>query len=211
MQSTFLLYNVYKFILVVRVIKRHFALFVHWLNLEYALSYFALFGIEECFNINVAKLSPIYQTLQKTVHPDKFAHASAQEQLIAVQKSAEINDAYQTLKQPIKRAEYLLVLREFDMPSEQASFQDTQFLMQQMELREMLEDIQHASDIDAAVFNANETLDTEYEKLALSMEKSLNNNSNEGNLLASNDLRKLKFFEKLRIELDLLEDQLFDD
>lgn len=175
------------------------------------MNYFALFGIEECFNINVAQLSPIYQTLQKTVHPDKFAHAPAQEQLIAVQKSAEINDAYQTLKQPLKRAEYLLLLREFDMPSEQSSFQDTQFLMQQMELREMLEDIKHANDIDAAIFDANEALDTEYEKLALSMEKALNDNNDEGNLLASNNLRKLKFFEKLRIELDQLEDQLFDD
>ena len=175
------------------------------------MNYFALFGIEECFEVDIAKLSPVYQMLQKTVHPDKFAHASAQEQLIAVQKSAEINDAYQTLKQPIKRAEYLLRLREFDMPSEQASFQDTQFLMQQMELREMLEDIRSASDIDAAIFNANEILDTEYQKLSLEMQKSLNENTNEANLAASNHLRKLKFFQKLHIELDQLEDQLFDD
>ncbi len=92
------------------------------------MNYFALFGIEESFDVDTAKLSEIYQTLQKKVHPDKFAHASSQEQLLAVQKSAQINDAYQTLKQPLKRAEYLLnSYGRIDMPSEQASFQDNFF------------------------------------------------------------------------------------
>lgn len=175
------------------------------------MNYFALFGIEESFDVDTAKLSEIYQTLQKKVHPDKFAHASSQEQLLAVQKSAQINDAYQTLKQPLKRADYMLTLREVDMPSEQASFQDNFFLMRQMELREMLEDIKHASDIDAAIFAANEALDVEYDSLTTKMRQQLHDNTPESNLAASENLRKLKFYQKLHIELDRLEEQLFDD
>ena len=63
------------------------------------MNYFQLFGIEVSFDVDLNQLSQSYQTLQKAVHPDKFAHASSQEQLLAVQKSAEINDAYQTLTQ----------------------------------------------------------------------------------------------------------------
>lgn len=175
------------------------------------MNYFALFGIEESFDVDTDKLSEIYQALQKKVHPDKFAHASSQEQLLAVQKSAQINDAYQTLKQPLKRADYMLTLREVDMPSEQASFQDNLFLMRQMELREMLEDIKHASDVDAAIFAANEELDVEYDSLTTKMRQQLHDNTPESNLAASENLRKLKFYQKLHIELDRLEEQLFDD
>lgn len=175
------------------------------------MNYFKLFGIQESFHLDIAQLADVYQTLQKNVHPDKFAHAPAQEQLLAVQKSAQINDAYQTLKQPLTRAEYILTLREVDMPSEQASFQDTQFLMRQMELREMLEDVQHASDVDAAIFSANKELDVESASLMSLMKQQLDENTAEANLSASENLRKLKFYQKLHIELDRLEDQLFED
>lgn len=175
------------------------------------MNYFELFGIAPLFEVNTQHLAEVYQTLQKTVHPDKFAHASAQAQLIAVQKSALINDAYQTLKQPLKRAEYILTLRQLAMPSEQASFQDNMFLMRQMELREMLEEIKHASDVEGAIFSANEELDVEYQRLLMLMQQQLNDNSAESNLAASENLRKLKFYQKLHVELDRIEDQLFDD
>ena len=74
------------------------------------MNYFQLFGLETQFTIDLAKLSTLYQTLQKKVHPDRFANASSQDQLLAVKKSTLINDAYQTLKNPLKRAQYLLCL-----------------------------------------------------------------------------------------------------
>jgi len=175
------------------------------------LNYFQLFGLAANFTVDTVKLSELYQSLQKTVHPDRFAHASSQEQMIAVQKSAMINDAYQTLKEPIKRADYMLKLRGTPMPSEQASFSDNQFLMRQMELREMLEDVKHARDIDAAIVDANQVLDNEFSVLYKTMQDQLDENSDEANQLASQDLRKLKFYQKLHIELDRLEDLLFED
>jgi len=122
------------------------------------VNYFQLFGIEITFDVDLNRLSQTYQNLQKAVHPDRFAHASSQEQLLAVQKSAEINDAYQVLKQPLQRAEYILTLRGVDMPNEQQSFSDTTFLMQQMELREMLGEVKFADNVDTALNNAQQVL-----------------------------------------------------
>jgi len=175
------------------------------------LNYFQLFNIEATFDIDLQNLSSSYQTLQKAVHPDKFAHASEQEQRIAVQKSAHINDAYQTLKNPLQRAEYILVQRGVDMPNEQNTFGDTGFLMRQMELREMLEEIRFSSDIDAALFEAQQVLSTEYQRLSSSMQVQISENSAASNDAACDNLRKLKFYQKLNIEVDRLEDSLFED
>lgn len=175
------------------------------------MNYFELFGIETSFDIDLQALSSSYQSLQKTVHPDKFAHGSEQEQRIAVQKSAHINDAYQTLKNPLQRAEYILVLRGVDMPNEQHTFGDTGFLMRQMELREMLEDVPSASDVDAALFDVQQELSSEYLDLSQLMRSQISENTAASNTAACDNLRKLKFYQKLSIEVDRLEDSLFDD
>lgn len=175
------------------------------------MNYFQLFNIEASFDVDLKQLSQAYQTLQKAVHPDRFAHASSQDQLLAVQKSAEINDGYQTLKQPLKRAEYLLVLRGVDMPNEQQSFSDTTFLMQQMELREMLGEVKFADDVDAALNKAQQVLTQEYQQLLDLMREQIIANLPASNALACDNLRKLKFYQKLNIEIDRLEESLFDD
>jgi len=175
------------------------------------LNYFQLFGIEVFFDVDLSHLSQTYQNLQKAVHPDRFAHASSQEQLLAVQKSAEINDAYQILKQPLKRAEYILTLRGVDMPNEQQSFSDTTFLMQQMELREMLGEVKFADDVDAALSSAQQVLTQEYQQLLDLMREQILENNSAADVLACDNLRKLKFYQKLNIEVERLEDSLFDD
>jgi len=175
------------------------------------VNYFQLFNIEVSFDVDIQQLSSSYQTLQKTVHPDKFAHASEQEQRIAVQKSAHINDVYQTLKNPLLRAEYMLVERGVDMPNEQHSFQDTGFLMRQMDLREMLEDVRHSGDVDAALLEVQRVLSTEYLQLSQLMRAQITENNAASNSAACDNLRKLKFYQKLNIEVDRLEDSLFDE
>jgi molecular chaperone HscB len=175
------------------------------------VNYFQIFAFEEQFELDVNKLAELFQTLQKKVHPDKFAHASNQEQLVAVKRSTLINDAYQTLKNPLKRAQYLLELRKSDQPNEQASFSDNSFLMRQMELHEMLDDVKHAADIDTAIEELSQVLDAGFAELSAEMKSLLNENTTQSNLLAGNNLQKLKFYQKLQIDLDKLEDQLFDD
>jgi len=175
------------------------------------VNYFELFSIEVTFDVDLQQLSTSYQTLQKTVHPDKFAHASEQEQRIAVQKSAHINDAYQTLKNPLLRAEYMLVQRGVEMPNEQHSFNDTSFLMHQMELREMIEDVNSSSNIDTALLEIQNILSSEYLQLSQAMRAQISENNSASNSAACDNLRKLKFYQKLNIEVDRLEDSLFDD
>jgi molecular chaperone HscB len=174
------------------------------------VNYFELFGLESQFEIDLANLSTIYQTLQKKVHPDRFARASGQDQMLAVKKSTLINDAYQTLKSPLKRAQYLLELRGVTMPSEQASFGDVSFLMRQMELREMLDDVKQADDIDAAVFDVSQVFETEFQQLFNQVQVQLAENTPESNNLACDNVRKLKFYQKLHVELEKLEEQLLD-
>lgn len=175
------------------------------------MNYFQLFGIDVVFDVDLNQLSQTYQTLQKSVHPDKFAHASSQDQLMAVQKSAEINDAYQTLKQPLQRAEYILTLRGVELPNEQHTFGDTHFLMRQMELREMLAEVTSADDVQGALAAAQQELSIEYQQHFSTLKAEINENSEAANTLACDNLRKLKFYQKLNIEVDRLEDSLFDD
>ena len=175
------------------------------------MNYFQLFDLPTDFTVDLNQLSSRYQTLQKTVHPDKFAHASEQEQRIAVQKSAEINDAYQTLKKPLQRAEYLLVDRGIEMPNEQHSFSDTGFLMRQMELREMLAEVKFSDNPEAALSAVQNELESEHQSLFALLQTQLSENTPESNRLACDNLRKLKFYQKLTIEVERLEESLFDD
>ncbi len=175
------------------------------------MNYFQLFGIENSFDVDLNQISSFYQSLQKAVHPDNFAHATEQEQRVAVQKSSQINDAYQTLKSPLKRAEYILTLRGVDMPNEQNTFSDNSFLMHQMELREMLGEIKLSDDIDSALLEAQQVLATETQELFSVMQQQINENNSADNVLACDNLRKLKFYEKLHVEIDRLEESLFDD
>ena len=174
------------------------------------MNYFQIFNLEQKFSIALESLTERYQTIQKTVHPDKFAHASKQEQLVAVKKSTLVNDAYQTLKNPIKRAEYMLMLRKVDMPNEQSSFTDNSFFMRHMVLRELLAEVKYADDVNAAVFEVSQVLEVEFEQLFKLMQVALFENTDESNKLACEYLRKLKFYQKLHVELDRLEDLLFE-
>ncbi|VTR36578.1 co-chaperone HscB [Actinobacillus pleuropneumoniae] len=69
---------------------------------------FALFDLPVQFELDNALLSERYLALQRQLHPDNFANGSSTEQLAAVQKSADINSALQTLKDPILRAEAII-------------------------------------------------------------------------------------------------------
>ena len=91
------------------------------------------------FNIDLNKLQKSYRIIQAEIHPDKFVSASQIEKNQSLIKSTEINDAYQTLKNPIKRARYLI---KINLNSEENnSTLPPSFLMQQMEWEEHLESI----------------------------------------------------------------------
>lgn len=108
---------------------------------ELQQNYFLLFNVAEDFDVNLRELKRAYQQLQIQLHPDNFANNSARDQLQAVQVASHINNAYSTLKSPLKRAVYMLKLQGVDVDFDTTTTTDTHFLFQQMELRETLSDI----------------------------------------------------------------------
>jgi len=114
-------------------------------------NYFELFALPVNFDIDMASLSARYQDLQRSIHPDNFTNTTDREKRLSMQQASMINEAYQSLKDPLKRAQYLLGLNGIDVNSESNTVMDTSFLMQQMELREALDDIMDAADPLAAL------------------------------------------------------------
>jgi len=108
-------------------------------------NYFSLLGIPVSFAIDKQVLISNYHELQRSVHPDKFANASDQQRRLSVQKAAQINDALQTLKSPTQRSIYLLSLFGIELGDNNHSI-DPVFLMEQMELRESLSQVNDKAD-----------------------------------------------------------------
>ena len=73
-------------------------------------NFFTLLKIPEAFVIDLERLDQHYQDIQKEIHPDRFASFDDETKLESIKKTAQVNDAYQTLKSPIRRAEYMLQL-----------------------------------------------------------------------------------------------------
>ncbi|NQZ11360.1 MAG: co-chaperone HscB [Algicola sp.] len=175
------------------------------------MNYFELFNLSFQFDVDVEAIAGTYRDLQRAVHPDKFAHQGERQKLLAVQKSAEVNDAYQTLKNPLLRALYMLAEQGVDIQLEQKTLQDPIFLMQQMEFREQLEDISQMDEGDeqdqliASFENSIKRLTADYycqlgTLLVSSCKVSLEN--------AAIVVRKLKFMNKLSDELERLEETI---
>ncbi|MFK5893686.1 MAG: Fe-S protein assembly co-chaperone HscB [Pseudomonadota bacterium] len=103
-------------------------------------NYFQLLGLTTDFEVDRDTLTTNYRDLQRQFHPDKFASRSDMEKRLSVQHSALINDAFQTLKNPLKRAIYHLSLLGLELKDHETTM-DPLFLMQQMQLREQLEQV----------------------------------------------------------------------
>jgi len=101
---------------------------------------FELFGLPQQFALDRAQLDELWKVLQREAHPDRFAAEGAAAQRVAMQWSVRINEAYQRLKDPLKRAAYLCELRGVPVQAESNTAMPPAFLMQQMEWREALED-----------------------------------------------------------------------
>lgn len=172
------------------------------------MNYFEIFSLPVSFDVNLALLNSSYRELQRAVHPDKFAHASEQQQLLSVQKAAQINDAYQTLKSPVSRAEYMLKLAGVELHHEQQTIKDPVFLMQQMELREELEEISDTADPEKAIAAFEGQLKLMINGLQDKIRSLLQTGEPQALAQAADEVRKLKFKLKLQHELEQLEERL---
>ncbi|WP_086870754.1 co-chaperone HscB [Kosakonia pseudosacchari] len=168
------------------------------------MDYFTLFGLPADYQLDVQALATRFQDLQRQFHPDRFASRPQAEQLAAVQQSATINQAWQTLRNPLTRAEYLLSLHGFDLASEQHTVRDTAFLMEQLELREELDEIEKAQDatrLDAFQQRVKGMYDTRHRQMVEQLASQTWD-------AAADTVRKLRFLDKLRSATEQLEEKL---
>ncbi|MCP4697463.1 MAG: Fe-S protein assembly co-chaperone HscB [Gammaproteobacteria bacterium] len=168
-------------------------------------NHFQVFDLPVSFDIDKEDLAQRYLELQRTIHPDNFAGASAQERRIAQQKAAQINEAYQTLNDPLGRGIYLLELRGAPIHDETAMAMDEAFLFEQMELRETLAEIKQQAEplaaLNAFLNSMNRNMDSINSALSGQFAQDDINSARDG-------VRKLRFFQRLCEEALLLEEEL---
>ena len=120
-------------------------------------NHFDLFHLPQRFALDGAALDTAYREVQGQVHPDRFAQAGDAERRVAMQWATRANEAYQTLKSPLKRAAYLCELHGIDLGVESNTAMPPMFLMQQMEWRETLHEARAGKNL-----NALEALDRDW-------------------------------------------------
>ncbi|RMQ41163.1 Co-chaperone protein HscB -like protein [Pseudomonas cichorii] len=168
--------------------------------------HFALFDLKPDFRLDLDQLATRYRELARSVHPDRFADASEHEQRLALEQSARLNDAYQTLRSAPKRARYLLVMKGDEVPLE-VTVHDPDFLLQQMQWREELEDLQDEADLaGVAVFKRR--LKSAQDELNDSFAACWDDAAQREH--AERLMRRMQFLDKLSYEVRQLEERLDD-
>ncbi|MED5524660.1 Fe-S protein assembly co-chaperone HscB [Gallaecimonas pentaromativorans] len=166
-------------------------------------NHFALFDLPEGFELDKDELASRYRRLAAALHPDRFASGSERDRAQALAKTALLNDAFDTLRHATRRAEYLLSLNGLELADESRTLKDTAFLMQQMEWREALMDVEDADGIDTmrkTILAARAELHQEF--AAQYGQQDFDT--------AADTVRKLKFVDKMLIEIERLEESLLD-
>ncbi len=163
---------------------------------------FELFQLPVQFAQPRALIDARWKELQREAHPDKFAAQGAAAQRLAMQWSVRINEAYQRLKDPLKRASYLCELHGAQINAENNTAMPPAFLIQQMEWREALEDATTLAQLEAI---AEETRAAEKVQLAV-IAQALDVAQDYAK--AANDVRSLMFIQRFGTEVDARIDQL---
>ena len=170
-------------------------------------NFFQLFDLSESFSLDVDHLSAKYRDMQSEVHPDKFAASPEQEKMRAVQMTSYINEAYSTLKSPIKRAAYILSLQGMDTESVNQNDLGMDLLMEQMQLRESLDELPKDEsalpELDRLKKDVKERLSLKQNGFACEIEQG-------EYVCAKKIFHELQFLHKLLLEIEAGEEQRLD-
>lgn len=171
-------------------------------------NYFELFGLEPNFLVDKKDLSEKLRRLLNSAHPDRHASGGSQQQMLAMQKTTRLNDAYAMLRHPVRRAQYLLLVEKDIDTTQDHTVNDPEFLMQQLELREQLDTISRNKSAEDLM-----TFSDMIESMAEQQEASL------GELFKQEPwdiealkiaIYKLQFLHKTLADIELAEDKLLD-
>jgi len=163
---------------------------------------FVLFGLPARFEQDRATIDARWKELQREAHPDRFAAQGAAAQRVAMQWSVRINEAYQRLKDPLRRAAYLCELRGAPIQAESNTAMPAQFLMQQLAWRESLDEARTEQDLDALA----DTLGRARADLLRAIEGNLDVADDAAQ--AAQQVRALMFIERFAHDVEARFDQL---
>jgi len=183
---------------------------MHIKDVELDKNYFELFDLKPRFSVPLETLSAKFKSLQSQVHPDRFASASDAEKRLSVQYSSIINQAYQTLRTPLERAKYLLKLHGLDNTAVKHTIQDSDFLMQQIELRESLQEIAAQADPITALMLMDDDISQQIKALHSELNHVFKLDTvPESDLAQAADcVHRLQFLNKLQAEIGEKQHQL---
>lgn len=182
-------------------------------------NYFELFGLPVRFALDKVALDKAYRDLQAQVHPDRFAHAGPTEQRVSMQWATHANEAYNALRKPLPRARYFLELHGVNMGAESNTAMPAEFLIEQMEWREAVEEARLGGDhheLEALHRRVSSELDGRYAALGPLLDAAANGSPAASPAAVDNDslrsqeirdnaaleVRKLMFLEKLIQDID---------
>ena len=173
-------------------------------------NYFEIFNLPITTDLDLALLSERYRELQRQTHPDRFASASEHEQRLALQHTTLINEAYEVLCSDLKRAIYLLELRAIELTETEQTEVEPGFLMEQIELREALEEIGTNGDPTAELEQLGTQVNAIINKLNDEFAGQWQENTPSSLKSAVTTVRKMQYMTKLKHEIDLKEEELLD-
>ena len=175
--------------------------------IDFSRNHFELFGLPERFHFDTASLDSAYRALQSEVHPDCFARAPEAEQRLALQSSARVNEAYQALRDPVARAQYLLSLHGIEAFAETDTVLPYEFLERQLERREAADEAVAAGDasrLEALVADIRADANALEQRLAARLDAEAAWDA------ARADVRELRFLSKLAADIDEMQSGLDD-
>ena len=162
-------------------------------------NHFDLFGLQPAFAVDEQRLERAYREIQSRVHPDRYAHAGDAERRASLQWTTRVNEAYRALKNPVQRASHILELQGVDVAFETNTAMPSDFLMEQMELREALEGATGAKDL-GALDALQKRIDADRRELEGRLGESIDRKRDYAG--AADLVRELKFLEKMEAEID---------
>lgn len=165
---------------------------------------FTLLGLNRKFDLNRSELDSAWKALQAQVHPDRFAAEGGAAQRLAMQWAVRVNEAHQRLKDPLKRAAYLCELGGAPVHAHSNTAMPGDFLMQQMQWREGLEEASQAADVEAL---SDEVTAQRQARLAR-VKQLLDTDHNPAQ--AAQEVRALMFIDRLLEEIDARLEQYED-
>ncbi|QDF97398.1 Fe-S protein assembly co-chaperone HscB [Azoarcus sp. DD4] len=169
------------------------------MSIDLQQDFFGLFGLPRRYRLDEAALEAAWHELQSQVHPDRHAHLPDAEKRRSMQWATRVNEGFRVLRKPLTRAQYLLELAGVDAGIETNTAMSPEFLMEQMEWREAVEEARDAAEIED-LEQLHQRLRQHAREVLGGLERALDD---DGDYVAAADtVRRLMFIEKLQHEID---------